>query len=433
MSRRPRSTPKPPAPPLATLPVLRWAHGGDAVAMADDGPLAGLVVFVRGAVPGDVVRVAVETKKKRWARARLVAVERPSPERRVPPCAVQAACGGCPWMVGTREAQRASREAILLGEVRKSLIPGLTSDEDLAAKVRLVDVAGASEVGYRVRAKLAWRRGPSGAVAVGFMGKASHAFVPIPRCEVLTPALNDALPAIRRALAAEAADRGEVTLVAGDEGVAAWVEPTPGPGHPVGPEQVTVRFGARPFTASPRAFLQANAAVAGALVDRVEALARELGGAHAVELFAGAGLFTTALWAAGFAVDAYEVDPAARAGFEATRERLGVPAERGRWHASDLLLSGVPSPRPAAPPDLVLLDPPRAGAAELVPWIRASGARAVILVSCDVATAARDLALLAEGPEGFEVTRVDGYDMFPHTGHQEVLAVCVRRGVPTSS
>lgn len=418
----PRRPPAVTAPPV-TLPVLRWAHGGDAVAMADDGPLAGLVVFVRGAVPGDVVSVLLETRKKRWARGRLVAVVSPSPARREPPCAVQAACGGCPWMVGSAAAQRASREAILRAEVRKSALGW--SDEEVAAKVRVVDVPGAAGLGYRVRAKLAWRRGPGSTVAVGFMGRGTHAFVPVARCAVLTPALNDALPGLRKHLEADGAERGEVTLVAGDEGVAAWVEPASGRAHGVGPEQVTVRFGDRPFAADPRAFIQANPAVAAAMVDAVEAAARAAGGARAVELFAGAGLFTTALWSSGYEVDAYEVAATARAGFEATRERAGVPPERGRWHAADLLRDGFPTPRPA-PPDLVLLDPPRTGAAELAPWVRASGARAVILVSCDVATAVRDLALLTEGPEGLRVERVDGYDMFPHTGHQEVLAVLVR-------
>jgi 23S rRNA (uracil1939-C5)-methyltransferase len=154
--------------------------------------------------------------------------------------------------------------------------------------------------------------------------------------------------------------------------------------------------------------------------------------ARAIELFAGAGTLTQALWAEGYAVAAYEVDAGAAAGFHATRERLGVAPERGRWCTNDLLVTGVPERLPGqeGPPDLVLLDPPRTGAKALVPWLRGTMARTVVYVSCDLATALRDVSELAGRGDRrrYDVTRLIAYDMFPHTGHQELLLVLERRG-----
>ena len=118
---------------LQELEIQRWAHGGDGVGVPGSGPMAGVVVFVRGAVPGDVVEVEVVERRRRWARAALVAVTSPSTERVPVPCPIQAACGGCPWMPGSADAQATSRLAILKGEAAKRL--GWRDDE--VAHVRL--------------------------------------------------------------------------------------------------------------------------------------------------------------------------------------------------------------------------------------------------------------------------------------------------------
>ncbi len=402
---------------LRDLEILRWAHGGAGLAIPVGGPLAGRVVFVEGgAVPGDRVVVDVLKANRRWARARLVAIEVPSGQRVAPPCPLQARCGGCPWMVGSLELQAASRLAILTGEAHKRLG---WSDEEAAVRVGLAEVPGAAALGYRARLRLAWKRA-RGTLVLGYRARRSHDLIDVRHCAVASPALNAALGEARARAQATGARAGEVRLIAGEEGVAVSVEPTGGAPELLGPEAVTVRFGARVQRASPATFVQANPTVAAAIGDAIEGAAWDLGGAHAVELFAGSGLLTQSLWAAGYTVDAYEVDPSARAPFEAAAAASGSP--KSRWHRADLLSIGLVTPPPAARPDLVLLDPPRGGADPVMPWIRASGAARVLMVSCDVATAFRDLAtLVADGR--YRVTEVRGYDMFPHTGHQEVFAV----------
>ena len=403
------------------LEIQRWAHGGDAVGVPAGGPLAGAVVFVPGVVPGDVVTVEIGAHKKRWARGRLVAIERPSPQREAAPCPQQRACGGCPWMEGSAEAQAASRLAILRGEARKRL--GWDAAE-AEARVSLAALPEVARFGHRPRAKLGWRV-TQGRVTLGFRGKASHDLVPIAACAIASPALNAALPALAARLAAEPDGRGDATLVAGAEGVAVWVAREGGEGFALGPEAVTVRVGARAHRVTPRAFLQAHPEVAAAMIDAIAEAARAVGGRHAVELFAGSGALTPALWEAGYDVDAFDVDAQAGPAFAALRASLDLEEPRGRWSRADLFALGLPTPAPRAVPDLVLLDPPRAGAAEVMPWVRASGARAVVMMSCDVATGFRDLAELTRGG-AWRVDWVRGYDMFPHTGHQELLALATR-------
>lgn len=396
---------------LSGLLIQRWAHGGDGVAVPESGELAGAIVFVPRAVPGDVVRCRVVVRKKRWARAELVAVERPSPHRVDPVCAVQAACGGCPWMAGDAEVQAASRLAILAGEAAKRL----GGD---GAQVRLEPQTGPL-FGYRSRVRMAYEVDPRGAVRLGYRALESHRLVDVERCPVAAPAINLALPALRVELAGRGAGRGEVSLVSGHEGVAARVRPAHDGERVTGPPAVTLGEAPYAITADAHTFVQANPFVSRAIAEQIEAMAREAGGGHAVELFAGAGTLTQPLLRAGYRVTAYESAAGAQRWFEANTAGLG----EATWHLVDLHTTGVPWPTPATP-DLVLLDPPRTGAAEIMPWVRASGAKTVLMVSCDVSTAMRDLAALVEG--GYRVTDIAGHNMFPHTGHQEVVARAVR-------
>ena len=401
---------------LTGLAIERWAHGGDGVGRPTEGPLAGAVVFVPGTVPGDTVTVRLEERRKRWARASVVTLERPSPHRVVPPCRSQPRCGGCPWMVGSTEVQARARLEILRFEARKRLGWSLAEAE---RRVELARLDGRTE-GYRVRVRLAYAVRAGGRVTLGYRPPRSHQIVDEPSCPVAHPTIRAALGDVRAALATRGSGQGEVTLLAGREGVAGHVVPSRGLTWRLGPERVTVGATGHEVSAQASSFVQANPEVAAAIAGEIEATARELAGGRAVELFCGSGTLSGALLAAGYELDAYEVDPAAEGGFAAAwSEHPGA-----RWHACDLLAAGVPDPAPAAPPDIVLLDPPRAGAAPVMPWIASSGARVVCLVSCDVATGLRDLRSLQDA--GYRVARVTGYDMFPHTGHQELLAVARR-------
>lgn len=399
------------------LDVQRWAHGGDAIGRPEEGPLAGVIVFVAGVCPGDRIRARIRKRKKRWARAELIEVLRPGAGRRDAPCPHQAACGGCPWMIGDRATQDASRLSILRGEVTKRL--GL-SPEDTAQRVHLAPRRPEErELGYRSRLRLAFDTHSHEGVRLGFRRAGSHSLVDIQTCLVASPALRAALPEVRAAIAGRLPPgaSGEVRLLHGEEGVAVRIEPRGAAPVALGPDTVTVRVGSAALRVGPGDFVQANGAVATAIAAEIEAIARAAGPGQATELFAGSGTFTVPLITAGWSVTAYELAGNARSAFEAATRGRG----EATFHVADLLDSGVPIPAPP-PPGLVLIDAPRSGALEIMPWIRASGARTLILVSCDVATGLRDAAALLEDGR-YRLDRLLGYDMFPHTGHQELLMV----------
>lgn len=320
-------------------------------------------------------------------------------------------------MVGEPSLQEASRLGILRGESLKRLG---WSEATANARIQLAESVGD---GRRIRTRLAYRVSSIGNVTLGYRRRQSHAIAPLTRCEVVVESINATIVALREHLAT-LGGQGEVTLVAGGatmEEVAGWVAPDRGPGHTFGPETVTVDIDQVVQHVDPRGFVQAVPAVATQIADAVQRLAEDVGGTHAVELFAGSGALTTALWRAGYHVTAYELDQAARARFDIRREAAGVPAEQAAWHAADLLGLGILTPAPVQAPDVVLLDPPRAGAAAMIAWLRHSGAKAIAYVSCDAATGFRDLAAICDGGH-YEVVRITGFDMFPHTGHQEMLA-----------
>ena len=288
------------------------------------------------------------------------------------------------------------------------------------------------------------------------MGAASHAFVPAEGCSIVRPAITAALPGLlanlpprfdgRLTVLSGTPEGPHTSAEASPEAVAAWAEPRGGSPFPLGLARVVVPFGPFRQPMTPAAFAQANPEVTAQILSDISCALHDASdhdvARHAVELFAGSGTLTHALWAAGFTVDAWEVDEAARDAFFQAAERaatagLGAtparpsPARDSRWSACDLLATGLVTPPPRRPPDVVLLDPPRTGARELVPWLRQTPARLMLYLACDLAAALRDLQELTTPREAdlarpWRLTQAISYDMFPHSGHQEVLFVLRR-------
>jgi len=166
--------------------------------------------------------------------------------------------------------------------------------------------------------------------------------------------------------------------------------------------------------AGPGLFVQANPHAVERMAAHIEKLAQEAEGSHAVELFSGAGTFTVPLLKAGYSVQSYESNPAAMFPYEDLTEELG----KAEYHLCNLYEEREPLPAPKQP-DLILSDPPRTGASDLIPWMAQSGAQTIILIACDVATGLRDAALLVA--ESYELKSITSFDMFPNTGHQELI------------
>jgi 23S rRNA (uracil1939-C5)-methyltransferase len=392
--------------------------GGEVLAHAPDGR----VVLLRGAAPGDVVEVRVTEARPRLLRAEVVRRIAAGAGAVEPFCPLVARCGGCPW----QGIDPAVQIAALDEHVRRAL--GRAAGQGEPPRF-LPPVSGAAR-GWRSTVRMRWEGG-----RLGFREAGSHALTDVPECPVVTPEVAallaevraDLLPALRgagtlRLTAAPGAASGTVALEperpgdAPPDRVAAFVRTAKHchgavmPGRAFG--DPVNRFGGVPHPAG--SFVQAHQPGNAFLVAAVVEAAGPPG--EVLELFAGSGNFTLALAAAGHRVTAVESDPAAveRLRTEAGRRGLGDRVAAIHGDAG----------RPPARAPLIVLDPPRAGFRQL-PAV-ASGARRVVYVSCDPATLARDVTAMVQAGWRLEEARV--FDLFPHTGHAEALAVLGRPG-----
>ena len=165
-----------------TVDITGLAPGGDAVGRQRGGAAQGRVTFVPLAAPGEVVRAKVVRGKARVVWAELTAVETPSPARVVPPCPLFGRCGGCQWQHVDPAVQRQQKGAMV--------------SRALGLEVGPAQAVG-PEFGYRERARMASGFDETGAPALGFRARRSHAIVDVPACPLLSPAAAAALGPLR--------------------------------------------------------------------------------------------------------------------------------------------------------------------------------------------------------------------------------------------
>jgi 23S rRNA (uracil1939-C5)-methyltransferase len=381
----------------------RLVAGGDALARAPDGR----VVFIGGAVPGDVVRVAVHTAKRDFARADVLEVVEPSPDRVEPPCPNLArGCGGCDWQHLSVAAQRRWRLAIVAEALART---GRLPDAEVRAGPELEPSGG--------RTTLRLAIDPEG--RPGLRGRRSHDVVALDDCLVAHPLITGLLPELRLRGATEVVLRcGAAT---GDR--AAWWSPASAEAVGLPAE---VRTGERAvihevvtgtrLRVSAGSFFQSSLAGAEVLVHAVaEAADGCQEGMTVVDAYGGVGLFaaTVAARAAHVTVVEDNATSCADARHNLSGRRANVVRSRvERWTA--------------AAADLVIADPARAGLGrDAAAALAATGAARLVLVSCDPVSLARDAALLAA--LGYDHRWSLTLDLFPHTSHVEVVTRFDRR------
>jgi 23S rRNA (uracil1939-C5)-methyltransferase len=408
---------------------------GEGVVDTPNGP-----VRVPHAVPGDRVRVGDLHRSGQVWRGRLVSVLAPGPQRREPPCAVHARCGGCALMTLDLAAQREHKRVLVASAVGRA-----TGQPEGHPPVEWVDVPAAEELGYRRRARLSFRQTAQG-VVVGHRAPRSRHVVDAEACVVLAPPLVRCLGEMHRVLAPHLLGSGEVLLHPGAGGGVVLVVETAEPQPPAaydaaaelarreGVAGVALRVGGGalaawgdprqhaeghdglPLVGPPGGFAQANEAVNRSLVAWVRELA-EPDGQRVLELFAGHGNLTVALAPGARSLTALERDPASAQALEDNVRRRGLDVRVVCGDAAHAL--------PAGAVDVAVLDPPREGAAEALPALIARAPRRIVYVSCEPATLGRDLARLVAC--GYAPDRALMFDMFPHTAHVEAVVRLERR------
>lgn len=409
------------------------AQSGDAVVETERG-----IVFARGGLPGERLRLRLARKAGGAQRGELVERIATSPDRVEPVCPIAPQCGGCPLMALAEPAQARLKR----GHLQRVL-------DQLATGLEAEWIGSPQALGYRARARLGWKAQGRGGARIGYRAAGSHALVDAPSCAVLAPALGAGLSQVRARLAPLLAGEGELWLGLGANGgcVAALQSEQPQP-EPVyaaaaaivgdgtleglslraggagltparfgDPRQATRGVDGAPLYAGAAGFTQVNPELNARLVARVVELAQPAG-AKLLELFAGHGNFTVALAPVAAELIAVEAD---REAAGACRENL---AARGLAHARVVCADAAEGARGRGPVDIVVLDPPRSGARAALPALLARRPRRIVYVSCDLPTLQRDLATLLAG--GYRADAAAAFDMFPQTGHLESAVRLVR-------
>jgi tRNA/tmRNA/rRNA uracil-C5-methylase (TrmA/RlmC/RlmD family) len=394
------------------------AHGGHCVARHE-----GRVVFVRHALPGEraVVRVT-EDRHPGFCRADAVEILAASPDRVDRPCPYSGPgrCGGCDWQHVAPHAQRRLKAAVVREQLAR--LAGL-EDVDLT-----VEELPGGPLRWRSRARFAVDR--SG--AAGLRRHRSHDVVVLDDCPITVE------PGARAVLGQRWPGAGAVD-VSVDSAGAVTTTRLDRRGHPTSsrvvrpggdlPEEPATRAerraGGRDWEVEGTGFWQVHPAAADALVAAVAGFAEVRPGETVLDLYAGVGLFGGALAPSagpGGRVVCVESDEAACAAADANLADLPqAEVWQGDIDADGL---GDLMAELGGAPDVVVLDPPRAGAGPAVSrLLAATGARVVVYVACDPAALARDVA--AFGGAGYRLAAVRAFDAFPMTAHVECVALLV--------
>ncbi|MGI9645415.1 MAG: class I SAM-dependent RNA methyltransferase [Ilumatobacteraceae bacterium] len=386
-----------------TLRPERLVAGGDALARDGDGR----VVFVRGALPGELVSAEITSAKKDFARAEVAEIVEPSADRVHPPCAHRReGCGGCGWMHLAPAAQLDAKVEIVRESLRR------IGRIDAAEVDRLV-VAGAAvdPTAYRTTIRVVGSSDRS----PGYREAASDAVVPVDDCLVAHPALSGVLaevrvaPGVELALRVSAATEAMTARWEGGRGVVDGLPPAVHVGDRAWLSEIVAGTELR---VSAPSFFQSGPQAAELLVATVGRHAPELAGArHVVDAYGGVGLFAATVMAEAAHVTLLESSDSACADAErnlAGRDATVVRGEVGRWAPAE------------GPVDVVVADPARPGLGRPgVTALTAPDPAVLLLVSCDPVSLARDSRLLAE--QGYVPRVIEVFDLAPQTAHVEVV------------
>ncbi len=438
--RRLAASPKP-----ETAFIEDLSHEGRGVAHHE-----GKTIFIDDALPGERVEWSCIKRGRNFDEGRLDRVVEPSADRVTPRCTHFGICGGCTLQHLSSERQIEFKQKQLLDALAR--IGRVTPDAVLPP-------LQAGVWNYRRRARLAARWVPKkGRVVVGFRERSTSYIADLQRCEVLTPPVDAMLPALSELLTALSIRNRvpQIEVAVADNAVALVIRVLEPPTaadlqllrdfehrhrlqihlQPGGYETIAPLSGeGQPLTYrlpqfevelqfQPTDFVQVNRELNERMVAQALRLL-DIGKDDSVlDLFCGLGNFSLPLARGCGRVVGIEGEAGlvARARRNAERNGFGnAEFFTANLAAADLAQAAWAKRRY----DKVLLDPPRAGAQEVLPMVAACGAQRVVYVSCHPGTLARDAGLLVH-EHGFKLLAAGVMDMFPHTAHVESAAVFQR-------
>ena len=404
-------------------------HGGWCIARPCDGKAGRRpVLFVRHALPGELITAVITQTTAKFARADATEIIRAAPERVRPPCpyARPGGCGGCDWQHASLPAQREIKAQVIRAQLRR--IAGI--EREVSVQELPGDAAG---LGWRTRVRFAVDEDGR----AGLYRHRSHQIEHISDCLIAHPLITEA--AVTRQtwsdarwveVAASPGTGDRALLVAdragggrarrgGRSGGGDAADQQGADSRPAGSRFLTYRAAGRTWRVSAAGFWQGHPGAADVLAEAVLAALEPRPGQQALDLYCGAGLFAgvlaDAVGPAGSVIGIEQDETAVRDARHNLRETPWAQVHRGDA-ARVLARLGLGN---AA---IAVLDPPRTGATKaLIDVLCSGGLGRVAYVSCDPATLARDIAVL--GGHGWRLDQLHGFDAFPMTHHVECLAV----------
>jgi 23S rRNA (uracil1939-C5)-methyltransferase len=426
---------------IETARIESLDHEGRGVAH-----VAGKTVFVDGALPGETVSFRRIRRQRRHDEAVTVEVLHAAPERVTPRCRHFGVCGGCSLQHLDHPAQLAAKGRVVADALER--IGGVTPAQWLPPLVGPL-------WSYRRRARLGCKLvDRKGKVLVGFRERGSPLLADLAACEVLAAPVGAMIERLselvggleirRRVAQIEVAVADEVTALVlrvldapspADlerlrefelrHGIAIYLQPGGlDTVTPLSPPAAALRYSLPGLPAgiefAPTDFVQVNAELNRRMIERALELLEPRPTDRALDLFCGLGNFSLPLALRVASVDGVEGEAGLVGRARANAVRNGIA--NAAFHVANLAADPAGADWACKAYDLVLLDPPRAGAREILPVAAASRPRRIVYVSCHPGSFARDAGILSM-ELGYRLAAAGIMDMFPHTSHVESIAL----------
>ncbi|MHB0857821.1 MAG: 23S rRNA (uracil(1939)-C(5))-methyltransferase RlmD [Anaerolineae bacterium] len=407
---------------IVTLTLRAMAHGGEALGESDR-----KTVFVPLAIPGEKVRVRIDEEHKRFARATLIEVLEPSPARVAPPCRYFGVCGGCQWQHIAYEAQLEFKREIVRGQLQRV---GKIANPTVKPVLGMEDPWS-----YRNHVQLSVDEEGG----LGYQALRSHQVVAVDECWIIDPLLEELWAALEmdatglrtvglragvqtgeQMIVFEGRDEEDIPELEAELPISCVYHMEDGRSLVlVGEDSFRERLGNREYRISSQSFFQVNTAQAERMVGIVREFLEPVKGGVLLDAYCGVGAFALAL-----------ADDFARVvGIEESPSAIEDAIYNGRNDGHVEFVEGAVEevlPGLLETCDAVVLDPPRAGCApEVLEALAALAPQRIVYVSCDPATLARDVAVLAG--LGYALVEVQPVDMFPQTYHVETVVLMSRK------
>jgi tRNA/tmRNA/rRNA uracil-C5-methylase (TrmA/RlmC/RlmD family) len=366
--------------------IEKLVYGGAGLARSDEG-----VVFIPRTAPGDVVEAEIIERKKDYATAALKQILEPSPDRQTPYCPNYETAGCCHWQHIDYKRQVQHKDAI----IRESL--GRLGHFQWAGEIKHVT---GPDRNYRMRATFHVANGQ-----LGFIREKTHTVIPIRGCASLVPELNQFIGSV------DATGAREVHALSAPEVVSSFVlnnGTIQRAGH------ATVHVDGLQYRVTADTFFQANRFLLAPFINEVVEQAAP-DSKNILELYAGAGFFSIPLARLARELIAIESN---RTAVRQARENAAANKTHLRVVEGE---ADVAMQSSELKPDVIVLDPPRAGCGvKATERIAGLNAARIVYISCNPSTFAREAAILLQ--QNYQLQRVTLIDQFPNTYHIELVA-----------